>query len=138
MRKTARGWEFPILQKTLVSLIFFSVTLLGLPLHGISQGDSSRFSGQQIFQGLYFGVGSVAKLFPDIWASDEATLPLDTKEKVLEWDNLKTQIVSQVDQIDSTFFGRFGVEMQSGDHIRVQDACLNPVTKPQPLYRIWA
>ncbi|MER3631993.1 MAG: hypothetical protein C4325_07400 [Blastocatellia bacterium] len=50
MRKTARGWEFPILQKTLVSLIFFSVTLLGLPLHGISQGDSSRFSGQQIFQ----------------------------------------------------------------------------------------
>jgi hypothetical protein len=88
MKKKGEGnWNFPFLQKTLVSLILFSVALLGVPLQGISQGGSSSFSGEQIFRGLYFGEAPVAQLFPDIWASDEATLPLDTKEKVLEWDN---------------------------------------------------
>jgi len=75
-------------------------------LQGISQGGSSSFSGEQIFRGLYFGEAPVAQLFPDIWASDEATLPLDTKEKVLEWDNLKQQVVAEVNWINYLGFAK--------------------------------
>lgn len=75
-----------------------------------------------MFRGVLFGEDPVAKLFPDIWASDEVAEQLNSKEKIKAWEALKEQVISHIKTNDPTFMNRFGQEMQSGSHQRIETA----------------
>ncbi len=78
-----------------------------------NRGKNGR-SGEEIIRGVFFGEGEVANLFPEIWENFRSQL------SGKEWDEMKEAMVSTVKETDPTFLDKFGEEMQSGDHIRIQ------------------
>ena len=107
-----------------VAALILSIAVLGAPRSVVAQTQSlpRTFTGSQIFRGLLFGDAPVSQLFPEIWAAEQAVQSLDTKEKVLTWNDLKRSVVADIISHDSMFMGRFGEEMQSGDVLRIQAA----------------
>lgn len=106
-----------------------SLILLGLPPRGIGQGNSLSFTGEQVFRGVMFGEAPVSQLLPEVWGSDEVAIQLDTKEKVKAWDAMKEGVTSWIKQDDPAFMDWFGVEMQSGEHLRVRNALVQGGTR---------
>ena len=81
----------------------------------------TRFDGETMFRGLFFGHGPVAKYFPEIW--DRA----DVRRAMAQADmsaatELENRILAEVRSKDAAFLDRFATEMQSGDHLRVRAA----------------
>lgn len=112
-----------IFQSIISTILIISIVFLGSPLLSFAQSQSSsKFTGEEVFRGILFGEDPVAKLFPEIWASDEVAEQLDTKEKVKAWEALKEEVITHIKTNDPTFMDRFGVEMQSGEHLRIQNA----------------
>jgi SdpC family antimicrobial peptide len=102
--------------------LIIAIAVVGIPFTASAQSSSQSFTGEEVFRGVLFGEDPVAKLFPDIWASDEVAEQLNTKEKIKAWEALKEQVISHIKTNDPAFMDRFGVEMQSGSHLRIQNA----------------
>ncbi|MFN0140900.1 MAG: hypothetical protein ACKVQW_12550 [Pyrinomonadaceae bacterium] len=101
--------------------VLISLLFLGLPIN--SQAQSSQpFTGEQVFRGVLFGEAPVSQLLPEVWGSDSVAEQLDTKEKVKAWDAMKEGVVSHINTNHPDFMARFGTEMQSGSHSRIQAA----------------
>jgi SdpC family antimicrobial peptide len=105
------------------------VALLVIPMTtGISlqaSPTSQPYDGETVFRGVLLGDGPVAKMFPEIWSSPQLAPYLERAEQQTSAKELaaaKQKIVDLVRTQDPTFFNRFGTEMQSGDHIRIQQA----------------
>lgn len=109
------------LNGTIGMILIAAVAILGIP-QPASGRASQRFTGEQIFRGLFFGQAPVSQLFPELWASDAVKAQLATKQQVIAWDNLKENVTAWIQANDTTFMSRFGLEMHSGDHLRVQVA----------------
>lgn len=130
MKKNGKNSKFQFFQNTISTILVLSLVTLGTPLAGIAQGTPNQsFTGEEVFRGIMFGQAPVAQLFPEIWSSDDVAEQLNTKEKVKAWDALTESVVSQIKTADPTFMDRFGQEMQSGDHLRIQNGMIEASEK---------
>lgn len=96
------------------------------------------FDGREVFTGIFFVDGPVAKLLPElvtdirqqgIESDDDAELerlraqfprPTEVDGEVrAEIDEFEARVLAAIDAADPTFFARFAEDMQSGDHFRV-------------------
>jgi SdpC family antimicrobial peptide len=111
------------IKTAIATTLILSMALLGLPQHAFAQQLPPRqLTGGEIFRGIFFGETPVSQLFPEIWANNMVTDTFDTKEKVIAWAEFREGVVAQMTADDPKFMDRFGVEMQSGDQLRVQTA----------------
>lgn len=77
-------------------------------------------SGEEVFKGLFFGEGPVAARLPKGWGPRAvSTLP---PEEQAEHAQRRTQVIASLHEADPTFFERFGADIQSGDHLRIERA----------------
>ena len=121
MRKNAVVWR---------RVIAVVVALLIIPMTtGVSTSHAAAttqpYDGETIFRGILLNDGPVAKLFPEIWGSSRLAPYLKQAE-----DRASATEIAAAKQ-DPTFFDRFGTEMRSGDHIRIQLALKESSTRLQ-------
>jgi len=74
-----------------------------------------QYGGKEIFRGLVFGQGEVAKLFPEIWTKD--LLKEARKKEAVEFSN---QMIAEIKVADSTYFNELKDAVYSGDHLKIQ------------------
>ncbi len=87
--------------------------------------SATPYDGETVFRGVLLNDGAVAKLFPEFWESPQVATSLELAAKrgsQADAAIAKQKIVDILRTQDPTFFSRFGVEMQSGDPVRVQQA----------------
>ena len=121
-KKAGKNSYLQFFHSAVCTFLILTITLLGSPIVGKGQGAPPSFTGEQIFRGVLFGEDPVAHLFPEVWSSEQVSEQLNTKEKVVAWDAVKEQVVTHVKATDPTFMDEFGVEMQSGEHLRIEAA----------------
>jgi len=81
-------------------------------------------SGEAIFEGLYFGQGTVAERFPEIW-KNQAVLDLKAKMTAADqakFESFRSETVSKINTREPDFFKQFASDMQSGNPVRVKSA----------------
>ena len=85
--------------------------------------DMTSLSGQDIFEGIFFHTGEVAKTIAieEYERSVKAIGELST-EKLMELNDIQNEIISTININAPTFFVEFFTEMTSGDHYRIQKA----------------
>ena len=108
-----------------VTLTFLMVAIANLGGAFTVFAESSKkttFTGEQVFRGVNFGDGPVAKLFPEVWKSAEVAEQLGDNKRVKSFSILREKVVSEINLADPTFMNRYGQEMQSGEHLRIQGA----------------
>jgi SdpC family antimicrobial peptide len=115
--------------------------------HDINE-ERRAFTGEEVFEGVFFGAGPVAELVPELFEVDPNLLSDADREvarRILADDRstpeerakvrqeltrdeafveLKTSLFSWIHDVDPTFMERFGEAMQSGDHLEI-DAMLD-------------
>ncbi|GAA1840237.1 sporulation delaying protein family toxin [Actinomadura bangladeshensis] len=74
--------------------------------------QTARFSGEDLFRGLFFGQGPVATTFPDITHQQQARVRTD----------VVNELVSLMSESDPAFFSRFAADIRSGDRYRIRSA----------------
>jgi SdpC family antimicrobial peptide len=82
----------------------------------------TRYDGETIFRGLYFGRGPVAELFPEIWKQERflERKKLLTPEEERRIAEIQDKIIARIREKDNGFFDRFQRAMQSSDHLTIQ------------------
>lgn len=89
------------------------------------------YSGEDLFRGLFLGQGRVADLFPEIWTDVNAyRANIVPAEKAAE---VEAEIALYVDGLlerialaaPADYFADFAAEIQSGDHLRIEEAVLD-------------
>jgi SdpC family antimicrobial peptide len=77
-------------------------------------------SGEEVFRGLVFHEGPVAAQLPEVWR--QVPPRQLTPEQQEARARRKDAVVADIRQADPTFFDRFGADIQSGDHLRIEQA----------------
>ncbi|WP_246356685.1 sporulation delaying protein family toxin [Pyxidicoccus fallax] len=115
--------------RSAVSLMLSGLMLVGGPGCGGGMGpDDSRqaarvaYDGETVFRGVLFGLGPVGSALPEIWEEPHAASVLRNPDRSAAAAALADKIVARIQQQDPSFFGRFGADIQSGDHLRVSSA----------------
>lgn len=90
------------------------------------QSITTRYDGSTILEGLFFGEGPAAALFPEIWSDTQVLAALGrskwtAKQHKLYMDGIR-QLENEVSAIDPGFFSAFATDMQSGNPVLVQQA----------------
>lgn len=85
---------------------------------------TKSYSGEEIFLGLIFGEGEVAKLFPEIWESAEILEMRAevTPEQAEVLKQFQSDLLNYLTEQNPAFFSRFSESMQSGNHLRIASA----------------
>lgn len=117
------SWVFlPVLALTVIVMGGCTTDIITPELEDTA-GSKTEYDGEVLFRALFFGQGDLSTaLFPEVWRNENIEAkrgPHDPeviafREDVVEW----------VASNHSAFFAKFGRELQSGDHVRV-DATLN-------------
>lgn len=118
--------------KLLTSLAALSVALY--PNLAIAQTVPARYSGADLFRGLYLGQGPVAELFPEIWSDvEQGRLQAVPPEKLAEVEHAISDyadaIVERIAEADPDFLDDFEADVQSGNHLLVEEAVLDGAYK---------
>ncbi|WP_051263387.1 sporulation delaying protein family toxin [Tuberibacillus calidus] len=71
---------------------------------------SQKYSGEELFRGLVFGQGDVAKLFPEMWGKSQLELT-NSKESLKAVD----LVISQINKNSPNFFNHFKTVIESGN-----------------------
>lgn len=80
----------------------------------------TALSGEVVFRGLVFHEGAVAALIPE--AGIHVPSRKLTPEQRNAGERVKAQLMADIRQANPTFFDRFGVEIQSGNPLRIEQA----------------
>lgn len=102
-----------LLKLTAVTLILLTLVFPGSHLVSAQTQLDSSFTGEEIFRGLLLGDGPVAELFPELWEDQK-----NNKDST-DWADLREQAILEIKTNDAGFMTRFGTEMKSGNHIRI-------------------
>lgn len=97
---------------TLVVSIFSTI-----PVNNVQSKELKDYSGEELFEGVIFGYGEVAKLFPEMWEESLLNDFTYTDEQV---QKIK-EIESELKQVDPDFFTKFKEGIQSGDHVVIEE-----------------
>ena len=99
-----------------VVLILIGIHLnLALPMR-VALAQTPGYDGETIFRGLFFGVGPVADVLPELWQNPD----VDQAREQLE--SAASRVIAQIRREDDTYFGRFQAELQSRDRLRISRA----------------
>ena len=109
-----------------VALVVVSL-LVATGLPGPTAAKMPHFSGPEVFRGLFFGTGPVADLFPEVWDDVRASLEANRSPEEVEAlrsqvAELESRVIRWIEAQDSKFFATFGEHVQSGDHVRIEEA----------------
>ncbi|MGY2610614.1 sporulation delaying protein family toxin [Bacillus pretiosus] len=101
---------------TLVTMLVTSFSFFNGPSIANAQTNKD-FTGEEIFRGIIFGEGEVAKLFPQIWT-----------EELLEEANSKEQkqaidaVVLEMKSVDSNFFNELKSAIDTKNSLEINNA----------------
>ncbi|PUA40612.1 hypothetical protein C8Z91_03900 [Paenibacillus elgii] len=101
-------------------LALFMVVILIMTSSSVFAAGTSpkqKYSGEQIFRGLVFGQGEVARLFPSIWP-EEMLVKLNNQQAFAATE----QLMQQIKQLDPTYFDQLEKAAYSGSHLQVRNA----------------
>ena len=116
-KKNGLNLQSKFFHTTTTIILIISIFTLGLPCLAQSSSTKLGFTGEQVFRGILFGEGEVAKLFPEIWDNDS-----QLEESEQGQISVKEEIISFIKIQYPDFMDWFGQETQSGNHIRIQKA----------------
>jgi SdpC family antimicrobial peptide len=92
--------------------------------------DRQQLDGKTIFQGIFFGQGDVAAMFPEVWQRPEYR----SAQHLTPTQSAKLgELTRTIDAQHPGFFDRFANEVKSGDHLRVRAALQEATLDIQPL-----
>ncbi|MEB4596018.1 sporulation delaying protein family toxin [Bacillus amyloliquefaciens] len=95
-------------------LVFVLMVALVGPHAAAKTEPSVSYSGEDIFSGIFFGQGEVAKLLPEVW---------DTKAvKKIDQDELKQvsdQVIADIKKSSRDYFKELKAAVYSGDYEKV-------------------
>lgn len=89
------------------------------------------YSPETVFQGVMFGSGEVAKLFPEIWESEqykEATKNVTPQARQQQIEH-ERQILTIIKANDPEFMTRFHAGITSGDPYKVESSMVEGAAK---------
>jgi SdpC family antimicrobial peptide len=94
----------------------------------LSRSQTPEFSGEAAFRGIMFGEGAVGGKLHAVWEGRPLLdrVPSQHHAKAVQFVD---SIVDGIKANDASFFARFGVAVQSGDHERVRDAMKEAISK---------
>lgn len=96
-------------------LMFGVVGVLSMSASAASASEKVRYDSMELVQGLFFGRGPVAGLFPELGSAQEPQTSWSAEDR--------DAFVSHVEQSDDPdFLSDFAVTIQGGDHIEIEDA----------------
>jgi|GEM_PF-2429975 len=109
----------------LLVIVSMAVFILRPDLLASSKTDPThkrKYNGEKILRGLLFGEdGPVSEMFPQIWKDPQVLEQKKSGKRLKAWNDFKERIIGELKARDHTFLDRFGVAMQSGDHIKIVD-----------------
>lgn len=113
--------------------IQLSVALVSGGLVAADPGHHSRgkYEGEAVFRGLFFGSGPVAEAFPELWRNPRRAALHSLRshpEHAAALASVETTIVGRINKDSPDFWSRFGADMQSGNHLRI-DASLKDAVR---------
>lgn len=83
---------------------------------------ATGYSGEDYFRGLILGHGPVAAKIPEIRQQRELSQLALTSEQWASINSVNDQLVALVGEKNPGFFDGFKAEIESKDHLRIQDA----------------
>ncbi len=92
----------------------------------IEQGASSDvvrrapLAGRALYQGMFFGVGPAAQLFPEIWENEDLKARIQRQGREGEFETAANAVSDMIAGQDPAFFDRFAAGIQSGDHLLIE------------------
>jgi SdpC family antimicrobial peptide len=79
-------------------------------------------SGEEMFRGIVFGEGTVGRMLPEMWGEGRDPIASLGREQLQRYERNKTTLIARIRTADADFLARFGADVQSGDHVRVERA----------------
>ncbi len=110
--------------RQLASRWYVGVSLaLGMTLYSCQTGEATlkkNFSGEELFNGIFFGQGEVATLIPEI--SNQVNMAdVLTTDELEEVANVRQDLTAALKVQNPNFFNEFKSAIQSGNHLRIQE-----------------
>jgi SdpC family antimicrobial peptide len=96
-----------------------AASALGSPAQ--ARAASTPYSGKAVFEGLFFGQGPVAGLFPELWTPTiEKELNFSSSKRHVAFVQAVTKIENGISHEDPSYFSDMGSQMTSGDPVLVK------------------
>lgn len=92
---------------------------------GSTYSSVSRFSGEELFAGLFFGEGEVVEIVPELHERSQLKSYLSSEEEVAGFRAFQVKAIEAIRKENPQFFATFKADIQSGDHLRIQKAMQN-------------
>ena len=114
--------------------VALAVTMTTSTLLGCGGGESlnvqdtppsvrpANYTGRELYEGMFFGTGRAAGLFPEIWNNEQVQAEIRSSPRKLEFDKVALLVSAQVGKQDPSFFQRFEAALQSRDHVLIAQA----------------
>lgn len=129
MRSSRSHWSIPW------QFVAVATAIVVAAMPNLSYAQKAQvYTGEQLFKGLYLGQGPVADLFPEVWEGAEEyrehAIPAeDMQEVMLALSDYADTMIEDIAAANPGFFSSFAVEIQSGDHLRIEAAVLDGAYK---------
>ncbi|MFQ3709296.1 hypothetical protein ABLV89_05745 [Staphylococcus equorum] len=98
----------------LVIVFFITYTL---PSENVEAKSSRSYTGEQLFEGIYFGYGEIGRKFPEIWEKNEHKNLIYNKEFLEDIKDIKNQLKKN----DSNYFKKFKEKVTGGNQINIEE-----------------
>ncbi|HGE5782746.1 TPA: sporulation delaying protein family toxin [Bacillus pseudomycoides] len=101
---------------TLVTMMVTSISFFNGPSIANAQ-TNKKFTGEEIFRGVIFGEGQVAKSFPQIWTKE-----LLAKSNSKEQKQVTDAIVLEMKSVDSNYFNELKNAIDTKNSLKINNA----------------
>ncbi|ETT84691.1 sporulation delaying protein family toxin [Bacillus mycoides] len=107
---------------TLVTVIMLLVTLLVFfnRSNSVNAEVNKDYSGEELYKGIVFGQGKVAKLFPQVW-DEEKIRNVNSKESL----ELTTKLINEMKLSDPFYFNNLKKAVNSKEPLEISQAFEN-------------
>ncbi|WP_193648866.1 sporulation delaying protein family toxin [Bacillus cereus] len=104
----------PLLSIALVMALL--VSMISIPLTRANAETSVKFTGEEIYAGIFFGQGEIAELLPEIW-DKKALETIDPKEL----EKLSNETIEKLKQEKPNYFKELQAAVYAKDYKGVDD-----------------
>lgn len=88
--------------------------------------ERTNYDGQTLLRGLFFGIGPVAELFPEIWDSPRVRQLREANQLSPELLSKNVDaMIGKLNEEQPKFWVSFADNVQSGDRVRIEKAILD-------------
>ena len=91
---------------------------------------ANKFTGQELFKGIFFGQGSVVERLPSLSARPKIESIISKESNLYhEYIALQDFVIKYIEDTDAPFFERFRASMQGGNHLLIQESIIQASEK---------